>query len=217
MSYNILKFLNGNHLKSLDNIKQWLELDRFREESVSQHSFKVAVFVLALLEDALPYTELSKEQIKFKFDALAAGLLHDTDEHYLKRDMCHSVKYNKFNGKQIKDSLDAFVGFELVNDFDCTTVNESAFMRHMMGLPEDVKLFIKICDWLGMLYYLKRERWLGNTTLVKTENYCCINLLISIQSFIDSNTVLKFDVKVFNELSFEIKILQNKLRNEYGI
>lgn len=41
----IVKIFNGEYLKRLDNILQWQERDVFKQESVSQHSYKVSVFL----------------------------------------------------------------------------------------------------------------------------------------------------------------------------
>ena len=48
------KIFNGPYLRRLDNIIQWQEKDVFAKESVSQHSFKVAVFTSVILEDIFP-------------------------------------------------------------------------------------------------------------------------------------------------------------------
>lgn len=47
---DLTKLFNRDYLARLDNIKQWLEYDRHQQESVSQHSFKVSVFAMSLLD-----------------------------------------------------------------------------------------------------------------------------------------------------------------------
>lgn len=149
---------------SLDNIHQWEERDSIIKESVSQHSFKVAAIAAYVLE------ELKKDEVldsspkfmEFAYNALKYALLHDFDESIILRDMSHMVKYNTFNGEEIRKVLNDFVEHELKR-------GEYDFVRCP---DDDVRIFVKLCDWIALLTFCQRNRIMGTQDFLSTEDYC---------------------------------------------
>lgn len=149
---------------SLDNIHQWEERDSIVKESVSQHSFKVAAIAAYVLEELKKDVVLgsSPKFTEFAYNALKYALLHDFDESIILRDMSHKVKYNTFNGEEIRKVLNDFVGHEL----------EKVEYNFVRCLDDDVRIFVKLCDWIALLTFCQRNRIMGTQDFLSTEDYC---------------------------------------------
>jgi len=165
------KIFRGAYLKRLDNIKQWQEMDVFKEESVSQHSYKVGIFCRILLEDIFGENENVKV-LKFKLGCMDRALLHDWDEALILRDMSHEVKYNTFNGEKIREVLDELSSHkassefkEWDNQYNVPTASSNLLILNICRPDEDVKKFVKLCDWIALWFYIVREQDLGNKNL----------------------------------------------------
>lgn len=158
---DLVKLFNRDYLARLDNIKQWLEYDRHQQESVSQHSFKVSVFTMSLLDYLWPSDIQHAEVWSFKYQTLKLALMHDFDEAILRRDITHELKYNKYNGSEIRSVLDRFVDRQLTEEFG----DESDVVK--MFSKEDefydvMHAIVKVADWMALLYFLNRELAIGN-------------------------------------------------------
>ena len=158
---DLVKLFNRDYLARLDNIKQWLEYDRHQQESVSQHSFKVSVFTMSLLDYLWPSDTQHAEVWSFKSQTLKLALMHDFDEAILRRDITHELKYNKYNGSEIRSVLDRFVDRQLTEEFG----DESDVVK--MFSKEDefydvMHAIVKVADWMALLYFLNRELAIGN-------------------------------------------------------
>lgn len=158
---DLVKLFNRDYLARLDNIKQWLEYDRHQQESVSQHSFKVSVFTMSLLEYLWPSDTQHAEVWLFKYQTLKLALMHDFDEAILRRDITHELKYNKYNGGEIRNVLDRFVDRQLTEEFG----EESDVVKTLS--KEDkyydvMHAIVKVADWMALLYFLNRELAIGN-------------------------------------------------------
>lgn len=152
---------------SLDNIRQWEERDSVIKESVSQHSFKVSSICVFLLEKIYDFPI---EFYEFKLRCVEYSILHDFDESILGRDISHVVKYNEFNGKDIRDSLSEFVEHSLEKsglDFLFKKFDD-----------KDVKTFCKLCDWIALYTFIVRNRNMGVTTFEIERAYCLENIEI---------------------------------------
>lgn len=174
----IKKVLFGDYLKRLDNIKQWQEMDVFNHESVAQHSYKVAIFCRVLLEDIFG----NDNQNEFKLKCVSRALLHDWDEALIYRDMSHEIKYNSFNGSDIRRVLDDFVRnkakIEFAEDEGNTQSDASRMMIHHVTETDGAeKKLVKFCDWLALLFYVKREQDLGNQSLGVQWKRCIENTI----------------------------------------
>ena len=160
---------NGPYLRQLDNIVQWSEMDVFKRESVSQHSFKVTVFTRVLLEDIFKNVDLGPIVISkvsfFKRDCVDYAMFHDFDEALIRRDISHVTKYNRFNGDSIRRDLNALSEYLSQEAFrDGTTAGEFVHGNIIHPAPE-VKRFVKLCDWLAMAFFIRREQRLGNENM----------------------------------------------------
>jgi 5'-deoxynucleotidase YfbR-like HD superfamily hydrolase len=211
----IVKIFDGAFLKRLDNIKQWQDMDVFKEESVSQHSYKVSIFGRVLLEDIFGYNN-DQKVLEFKLACLSAFLFHDWDEALLLRDMSHEVKYNTYNGTQIRKALDDFSHHMAVTEF--TENNEDGLFSSACAMVIDnithqdvvVKKFCKLCDWLALIFYMKRERELGNKSMDDRWTYCKDKFINTAD---DLESVLGFE---FPSVKLNFSELNNLIESLYG-
>ena len=159
----IEKVFNGVYLKRLDNIVQWSEKDVFTRETVSSHSYKVTVFCRVLLEEIF---RVDNDSIReFKMNCVTHAMFHDWDEALLLRDISHETKYNSYNGEQIRSVLDNLSKHLAVNEFlDGTSTGEFVFGAIFTN-DESVNSFCKVCDWLALAFFIKREQSMGNQNL----------------------------------------------------
>lgn len=192
-----------SYLKRLDNIVQWLERDTFNRESVSQHSFKVAVFTRVLLDDI--FGDIKDFQIeRFKMDCVTHAIFHDFDEAIFLRDVSHNVKYNEFNGNDVRKSIDEFVEYEFNKEFAQELENDkvacNTLKTAIIDVDPNVKKVVKVADWLALLYYCRRELALGNKNFDLTYKYCiegvskavtAMGIMISQKYTIDTTNVMK--------------------------
>lgn len=163
----IEKVFNGAYLKRLDNIVQWSEKDVFTRETVSSHSYKVTVFCRVLLEEIFRVDNDSTRE--FKMNCVTHAMFHDWDEALLLRDISHETKYNSYNGEQIRSVLDSLSKHLAVNEFlDETSTGEFVFGAIFTN-DESVNSFCKVCDWLALAFFIKREQSMGNQNLSAQE------------------------------------------------
>ena len=163
----IEKVFNGAYLKRLDNIVQWSEKDVFTRETVSSHSYKVTVFCRVLLEEIFKVDNDSTRE--FKMNCVTHAMFHDWDEALLLRDISHETKYNSYNGEQIRSVLDNLSKHLAVNEFlDGTSTGEFVFGAIFTN-DESVNSFCKVCDWLALAFFIKREQSMGNQNLYAQE------------------------------------------------
>lgn len=163
----IEKVFNGAYLKRLDNIVQWSEKDVFTRETVSSHSYKVTVFCRVLLEEIFKVDNDSTRE--FKMNCVTHAMFHDWDEALLLRDISHETKYNSYNGEQIRSVLDSLSKHLAVNEFlDETSTGEFVFGAIFTN-DESVNSFCKVCDWLALAFFIKREQSMGNQNLSAQE------------------------------------------------
>ena len=187
---------DGPYLRQLDNIVQWSEMDVFQRESVSQHSFKVTIFTRVLLEDIFKNvnqaTLVSDKVNFFKRDCVDYAMFHDFDEALIRRDISHVTKYNRFNGDTIRRDLNALSEHLSQEAFqDGTEAGRFVHFNIIHPNPE-VKRFVKLCDWLAMAFFIRREQRLGN-----------------------SNMKLE-DTTVFNGVRVAVDDVRDLLKNNFG-
>lgn len=175
------KIFNGPYLRRLDNIIQWQEKDVFARESVSQHSFKVAVFTSVILEDIFPTKNShnvvdeirSKHIAEFKLKCIQSALFHDLDEALLLRDISHETKYNGYNGEQIRNALNALSDHIANKEFFDEKLGSCGSMIYyaMRCKNPVVKSVVKVADWMALIFFVRREQDLGNKTLDSLRPY----------------------------------------------
>ena len=163
----IEKVFNGAYLKRLDNIVQWSEKDVFTRETVSSHSYKVTVFCRVLLEEIF---RVDNDSIReFKMNCVTHAMFHDWDEALLLRDISHETKYNSYNGEQIRSVLDSLSKHLAVNEFLDETPTGEFIFGAIFTNDESVNSFCKVCDWLALAFFIKREQSMGNQNLSAQE------------------------------------------------
>ena len=165
----IEKMFNGAYLRQLDNIIQWSGMDVLRKESVSQHSFKVVIFTRVLLEDILGHVEPDSidylQVMEFKRSCVDYAMFHDFDEALIRNDISHVTKYNEFNGSEIRRNLNELSRHLSEQEFNDGTLS-GEFVRSTIVHPDtDTKSFVKLCDWLAMAFFIRREQKLGNSNM----------------------------------------------------
>ena len=164
------KVFNGVFLKRLDNIIQWQDKDVIFKESVSSHSYKVSVFCTLILDEIFGEENNKEDVVNFKLRCIKHAIYHDWDEALIMRDISHETKYNSFNGEEIRACLNnlskEFSKREFLNEGKIKTVYNA-----MNESNEAVHAVVKFCDWLAMIFYLRREESLGNKTLTKQKEY----------------------------------------------
>ena len=163
----IEKVFNGAYLKRLDNIVQWSEKDVFTRETVSSHSYKVTVFCRVLLEEIFRVDNDSTRE--FKMNCVTHAMFHDWDEALLLRDISHETKYNSYNGEQIRSVLDNLSKHLAVNEFLDGTSTGEFVLGAIFTNDESVNSFCKVCDWLALAFFIKREQSMGNQNLSAQE------------------------------------------------
>lgn len=171
------------HLSKLDNVHQWEERDSAIKESVSQHSFKVSAiahYLLTILEDRLTTRDelidgkVYLHWVEFKTSCLSYAILHDFDEAIIGRDISHVVKYNPYNGEKIREAINDFVNHQETLDF-----------QGLLPKPtEIVKRFVKICDWIALSTFCRRNNDLGCKTFERETKYCEKNTRESIAAIV---------------------------------
>lgn len=164
------KIFNGKYLQRLDNIIQWQEKDVFKQESVSQHSYKVAIFARVLLEDIFGQSEDANVN-EFKLEVITRALLHDWYESFILRDLSHEIKYNEYNGYDIRRVLNSFVRYKVSEELneevkgvaDQITFASEMMINNIISSTSIENNFVKVCDWLALIMFIKREMKLGNS------------------------------------------------------
>jgi 5'-deoxynucleotidase YfbR-like HD superfamily hydrolase len=151
----------------LNNLHRWNGIRRLKEESVAHHSYIVTLFARILAETTL----VSNDD---RLMVTTRAIFHDWDEIF-SGDITHDVKYNDYNGKEIRDAVDAFVRNSMKAKFseDNGSFSEMLIMGYSVGkLPKYVDSLVKVSDWLSMAFYLKMEVTLGNRSLDRLFRYC---------------------------------------------
>ena len=195
------------HLSRLDNIHQWEERDSIIKESVSQHSFKVSAiahYLLRIIEKEMK--ELLNNDltahlkfVEFKANCLSYAILHDFDEAIIGRDISHVVKYNSYNGEKIREAINDFVNHQETLDF-----------QGLISKPtEAVKKFVKVCDWIALNTFCKRNIRMGCISFASEEHYCDEKLREAISSFVKIFSI-EFNTEFFNMFETLDKIVTLK-------
>ena len=203
----IEKVFNGAYLKRLDNIVQWSEKDVFTRETVSSHSYKVTVFCRVLLEEIFRVDNDSTRE--FKMNCVTHAMFHDWDEALLLRDISHETKYNSYNGEQIRSVLDSLSKHLAVNEFlDETSTGEFIFGAIFTN-DESVNSFCKVCDWLALAFFIKREQSMGNQNLSAQETTVKDGLRKSI------NRCVEILVQRFGRDNIRVSVFEDLIKSIY--
>ena len=210
----IRKMFEGAYLRQLDNIVQWSEMDVFQRESVSQHSFKVAVFTRVLLQDIfgdIDEGDMRSALLKdFKLRCTEYALFHDFDEALIRRDISHVTKYNRFNGPEIRRNLNELAD-HLAKTEILTDGSSGKFVYDAIINPDGwVKRFVKLCDWLAMAFFIRREMRMGNSNMRMEDTTVYNGIRVAVE---DVRTMLMENewFKAFNPNTAPLETIMNMI------
>lgn len=202
----IKKIFEQRLLSIFDNLKTWSDHNQLKEESVSSHSYKVIIFTKAILEEILPYELCNKGDLLFKAHCVDYAIFHDWDEIYIKRDLSHTFKYNSTNGEELRKQIDFFV-FKEVDEKIGNTFSQGEFKEIILRSKQNVKLLVKIADWLAMYHKCNIELQLGNKTFEELSTKCLNGLQESIKAFEQTNIAKR---NFLGTIIYDLQQLQTK-------
>ena len=195
------KIFSDSDLDELNNMVRWNGANRIKDETVAHHSYIVTMFARLLSE------EIFKGDVEAKLMTTTYAIFHDFDEIFT-GDINHRVKHNQLNGKKIQFLLDEYVSQKANEKFADFSNNSDFIINKILNkdIPNHIRKLVKVCDWLSMIYYLVKERNLGNKSLENRYNYCISKF---IESCDDAKVALDFESKI--TCNFEIlEQLKNK-------
>ncbi len=164
------KIFFDEHFDQLNNMVRWNGLNRIKDETVAHHSFIVTWFSRILAEEIF-----AEDCVTEKLRIITYATFQDFDEMFT-GDINHNLKYNKFNGGQIRAAIHDFIDLASINLFPSESPTVKLFRDNLAMKYKYVKLIVKIADWLSMSFYLKKEMDLGNRILLEKYKYCTKNL-----------------------------------------
>jgi hypothetical protein len=82
------------------------------------------------------------------------------------------MKYNSFNGDEIREEVNKLSEHIAKRDFNDGSDTGNMLVKNIVEPDKDVKIFVKVCDWLALQFYIYREIQLGNRQFYETAAYC---------------------------------------------
>lgn len=153
-------------LDRLNNLVRWNGHKRLNDESVAHHSFIVTWLSRMIAE------EVFSGQTGLILEITTHAIFHDFNEMF-EGDVLHGVKYNDLNGETIRKCLKEYSEYRAKSKFDGQSNAESLFRSQLTMSPKDeVKMIVKLSDWLSMSYYLLKEIRMGNMGVRNMLTYC---------------------------------------------
>lgn len=167
--YNIFK---NPMYDQINNMVRWNGISRNKDETVGHHTHIVTFFTRILLEDLFSFLP---EEIKNRIiaDTVTYAMFHDFDESFT-GDILHGFKHNSFNGSDVKASIAAYLDQVQTQNFGSDSVFDKMITKYAfkVEIEKYQKSIVKLADWLSMLYYLSKERQLGNKNIDRQWNGC---------------------------------------------
>lgn len=209
MKNNVIRgILFGDYNQLFDTIRWNSGNLTIQKENLASHQYVVSVMANCIAIDL----NFSPEA---RLSVLDYAMHHDWDELFT-GDIGHNVKYNKINGPELRETLKRFIKIKANAIFIEKATDESELLIGKIISEEfdclpSVKLLIKVCDWLSMVFFCKREVQFGNSYFHNTLTYCLSKFDESVDSFwkqivIDSEDNAEFlsdfapNEEVFNDL-----------------
>lgn len=195
---NIEKLFKSELLKNLSTNERWNNEHNIKKENVAEHSYSVVwitkIICLYLFEESNP---------KLENEILTYAIFHELDET-LTGDINHNLKYNDYNGVDIRLAIDDYVNHTLGNLFQADNIHNRMFKYEVLHKKKISWFIVKTADWLAMLFYSLNETNLGNNyfheiyenVLQKFRQHCDLT-----KSFIENDSQFeKINTKIFDEL-----------------
>lgn len=201
MTENVFeRLINDDLFDQLNNMVRWNGLNRNKDETVAHHSYIVTFFARVMAEEVF-----EPDNFKSKLAMVNYAIFHDFDEVFT-GDVNHNVKYNEINGESIRVALNDFVESRVHMNFPDDTNFDSLFRNSILEEEYLIKKLVKVCDWLSMGFYLKKEIALGNLGLTRKYDYCLSSMKKHTQSCLDE---LPFKA---NGVTINLNILEQILK-----
>lgn len=170
MTRQFEKILFLTQFDQLNNMVRWNGFNRITDETVGQHSHVVSWLTALLCEEIFDNDSPKLEAIRF-------AIFHDSNE-YITGDVNHNVKYNEFNGTEIKRNLDEFINYFVDNQFPKNNpINRLLNSMLKEEIKPYIKKIVKLADWMSMYMYLAKEQSLGNKNAENKIRYCYESML----------------------------------------
>lgn len=206
----LIKLFKDEDFDALNNTIRWNGKSRHNDESVGHHTYLVTVFVRVILEDMFQHLEPVDEGFDIsqmmKLRVMTKALFHDFDET-ITGDVIHTVKYNKFNGEDIRNALEAYVHGAMAQKLDLGVPSELMIYESITDQKGFEKYLVKLGDWLSVLFYISKEISLGNSRFKKNWGYAVegtrgiANMLIAGQAHAEKMYGIKMNLDVIRLLS----------------
>ena len=170
-----LNLITDEDLKVLDTEDRWSLHCTHVKENINSHTNWVNIFTWVLCKKQ-GYDEAKTGR------ALTFSTFHDFDEIFT-GDLNHKFKYDFDNGvdiEQVKKYAQKKVKEKLMS-FGISKED----IRSTFTVEDEIKLLVKLADWLSALQFLSFELFLGNNTLKVKKDfvYCLIGVCKAIQDF----------------------------------
>jgi len=180
MKNNIIRrSLNGDFDRLFDTIRWNSSNFVHQKENLATHQYLVTYMANALALD-LSFSPEARLQV------LDYAMHHDWDEIFT-GDVGHEVKYNKHNGVNIREALDALIEHLAHKEFLSSEYDSEITVGRVIagnhGYAPCVPMLAKVADWLSMLFFCVREVKLGNTYFVTKMHYCIDSTVFAINKF----------------------------------
>jgi len=197
-----IKLIRDEELKALDTENRWSLTSGHGNESVSQHTYWVAIYTWILCK-------------KQKYDdartgrALTYATFHDFDEIFT-GDINHKFKYAEDNGID-REQVKAFGKKKTIEKLKSFGIKETDILSTLV-IEDEIKKLVKLADWFSAMQYLTFELGMGNR-LTKTRQdflYCLIKLCEAIEEFTTTKKKEEIDADLAS-LFLGISSINNKI------
>lgn len=150
-------------MSRFDTIERWSNWHTIHRETLPHHSWWVTMITKMLCIEF----EFSEKDTYY---ALEYALIHDLDEGF-SGDLDHALKYNKYSGDEVRESLDEF-NREMFYDFFEQDTDLDEYFLSVLKIPNIyIKLIVKLADIIAFQQYLRIEIKLGNSLVRLTYNH----------------------------------------------
>lgn len=161
------KLMLSSKMNNLSCTLRWNGKNVNKGENVAEHSHFVTWVTRIICEHLF----IGGNSTEAKLDAVTFAIFHEIDEIY-SGDVLHNLKYNEFNGYDIRMAIDTYVSKMVMEDFGGDSKHSDMIMNKVMSPNLTTKHIVKIADWMAMVYFCYREVLMGNSSMSDSSVYC---------------------------------------------
>lgn len=173
-----LSFINEKYSRNMDNITRFSLERTLRNETLAGHSWWVSFFTTAMLSD-LKNVDKKMFTVEFELNCIKYAIIHDFKDEIFTGDLDHNLKYNEYNGRKIRKSVELYGNKALVQNFGENNVVDFSVSKDKL-----VKDFVKVADWLGLMKEVVAEISLGNKNSIKILDYALLKMDAHLDMFV---------------------------------